>query len=473
MSDRKILRVGIFNEVHHFEPKSANDNESMFVLRQVLETPFDAVPGRTELEPVLFDRPLEPLGNDNRRFRGHVRQDVLFADGQPMHTADVARCLRQAALTGEEAKIDEDGEHLVFELERPNARFDVRLSHLECAVFRGTGSRLVGTGPFELSPDSTPAHVRLVKNPHYRREVAIDEIHFRVYPMDSAGRTSALMRAVERGEVDFCTVLPRDEISRLSGVRKSFLPGISTAMLYLNCTRPGLDNPLLRRALAHSIDRLKVAQACYDNGLAFTATSMLPRGLVAVDDDLVYDLKRARACLEEAGATLPSRLSGVTTWGPRPYLPDPAGAARVLTAALAELGVTVEWTHPATSSEFFQRCIDGRHDLVLGGWVSDTVDPCDFLEASLASDRVLTWNNLAVSGNASHYRSERMDSALAAYRAGGDMGALEEVMRVLSDEAPLVPLIYGSAAAVASFKVLGFQPSPLGTQSLANLRLKG
>jgi ABC-type transport system substrate-binding protein len=472
-SGSKILRVGLLNEVHHLDPQSANDNESMWVLRQVLEMPYEIRAGHAEVEPVLFEGPLEVLdGSDNRRYRGKVREGIRFADGEPVTPAHVVQCLRQASLAKEQAEVTQDGDHLIFDLRRANARFDVMLTHQQCAVYRLENGRVCATGPFQISQDSTPGHLRLVRNPYYRQELKLDEIHFRVYPVDGDGRPTALVRAIQQGEVDFCSVLPRDDISRLSGVRKSFLPGISTAMLSMNCARPPLDDANLRRALAHSINRLKVAESCYSNGLAFTATSILPRGLVAVDDDLVYDVRKARACLEEAGKPLPKKLSGLMTWGPRPYLPNPTGAAEVISQHLAELGVTVEWTRPPNSSDFFQRCIDGRHELVLAGWVSDTIDPSDFLEASLASERVPTWENLAVSTNHAHYRSPRMDEKLAQYRAQGDMGTLEEVMEVLTEEAPLVPLIYGASASVLSFKVLGFQPSPLGTQKLVHLDLK-
>lgn len=473
VSDSKILRVGLLNEVHHLDPQSANDNESMWVLRQVLEMPYEFRAGHAEVEPVLFEGPLESLdGGRNQRYRGKVRKDVRFADGEPVTPAHVVRCLGQASLSKEQATVTQDGDHLIFDLHRANARFDVMLSHQQCAVYRLEGGRVCATGPFQISPDSTPGHLRLVRNPHYRQELKLDEIHFKVYPVDGNGRATALVRAIQEGEVDFCSVLPRDDISRLSGVRKSFLPGISTAILSMNCARPPLDDPHLRRALAQAVNRLKVAESCYSNGLAFTATSILPRGLVPVDDGLAYDLRKARASLERAGKPLPEKLSGLMTWGPRPYLPHPTAAAEVISRHLAELGVTVEWTRPATSSDFFQRCIDGTHDLVLAGWVSDTVDPCDFLEASLSSQRVPTWENLAVSTNHAHYRSPRMDEKLAQYRAQGDMGTLQEVMEVLTEEAPLVPLIYGASASVLSFKVLGFQPSPLGTQKLVHLDLK-
>lgn len=469
----KILKVGILNEVHNLDPRSASDVDSMFVLRQVVEAPFDPVPGAASLDPVLFEGPLEPVaGGAIGRLRGRLRTGVRFSDGSTLSAEHLAKCFRRSAIAREQADVTVDGNDLIFDLRRANARFDTTLSHLECSAYVQVGESILGTGPFQIAAGSTPQHLRLIRNPHYRKDVALDEIHFRVYPVDAGGAPTALIKALERDQIQYCNVLPRDDISRLSGVRKSFLPGVSTAILYLNCERGALRAVGLRRAIGHAINRLKVAESCYSNALAFTATSILPRGLVVADDDLVYDLSKANACLAEVGVAMPSKLSGLLTWGPRPYLPNPRGAARVLAEQLAKLGTTVEWTTPANSSEFFARTIGGEHDLVLAGWAADTVDPCDFLDANLASDRVPTQENLAVSANHGRYRSADMDALLAHYRSDGDVGTLSEVMALISAEAPLVPLIYGSSATIMSFRVLGFRPSALPATSLAGLDLR-
>jgi ABC-type transport system substrate-binding protein len=105
--------------------------------------------------------------------------------------------------------------------------------------------------------------------------------------------------------------------------------------------------------------------------------------------------------------------------------------------------------------------IEGRHDMVLSGWIADTMDPYDFLESNLASNRVPTRQKIAVANNAGRLDSKAMDEALAAFRADHDASNLERVVDLLSQEAPVVPLSYGPTAAVWSFKVKNFKPSPL------------
>ena len=45
-------------------------------------------------------------------------------------------------------------------------------------------------------------------------------------------------------------------------------------------------------------------------------------------------------------------------------------------------------------------------------------------------------------------------------------------MKVLTDEAPLVPLTYGPTAAVMSYRVLDFKPSPVSIFPLVELDLE-
>ena len=55
---------------------------------------------------------------------------------------------------------------------------------------------------------------------------------------------------------------------------------------------------------------------------------------------------------------------------------------------------------------------------------------------------------------------------------GGTLGApSEQVMRIMTEEAPLVPLAYGPSAAVYSRRVLGYKPAPISTFALSSLDL--
>lgn len=457
----KSLTVGYLAPARNLDPRKSWDVESSFVIRHVFETPYGNVYGSTEIEPCLFAGPLQARDSRGTAFQAQLRPGVLFSDGSPLRAEDVVRCLRDSPAVREEAEVKADGERVVFLLRRPNARFDLALSHYQCSVFREQGGALLGTGPYQVAPHSSPERVRLVRNPHYRKAVAIDEVRFDSYPPDADGRAQALLGAIEAGQVDLSLSLGRDDIDAAKGVRKVLLPGVSLAMLYLNCESPRLRDARVRAAVAHAIDRLAIAGACYANPLAFAATSLTPRPLGPSDVRLEFDLEAARSLLAQPGTVKPERLTLRLPWGPRPYLSYPQRVAELLAAQIGRLGIAVEFKPTRSSTEFLQTSVSGSYDLTLAGWIADTMDPCDFLESNLASSRVPQGDNLAVAANLGRLRSAEMDAAIDRFRGDRRTENLEAITHVADREVPLVPLMYGPASSVRSYRVDRFKPTSL------------
>lgn len=470
-SEKKVLRVGILAGVHNLDPLKAQDVDSLFTLRQIVEAPFATKAGTTELEPALFSGPLEPEPGEPNTWGAEVLDGVRFSDGAPLTAQQMVSCLEKVSLVAEQAVVEARGDRVIFRLHSPNPRFDVTLSHPQCNIHRWEGEELLGTGAYKIAPGSRAGKIRLERNPHFRGEAPIDEITLRAYPLDEDGAPSGLLEAIEAGEVDYTNVLSRDDINRLSGVRKSLLPGISTAMLYLNTTSPRLADRRVRQAIARSIDRIEVARTAYSNALAFAAPSPLPRALGAADDGLSFDPDAAAALLAEPGVEKPEKLRVLMMWGPRPYLPKPQQYLEVIREHLGRFGIEVEAVPTGDSIEYMGKVIEGKADMILSGWIADVMDPADYLEANLASSRVPSSENISHSNNCGRLTSPEMDRALAAYRAERTSGSLEEVMRVLSEEAPLVPLAYGPTTAVLSFRIKDFKPSPLSILPLCQLDL--
>ncbi len=460
-SHPKSLTVGYLAPARNLDPRKSWDVESSFVVRHVFEPPFGNVYGSTEIEPCLFAGPLRPRDAKGTAFDAELRPGVLFSDGSPLRIEDVVRCLRESPAVREEAEVKAEGERVVFQLRRPNARFDLALSHYQCSVYREQRGALLGTGPYLIAPESTPERVRLLRNPHFRKPPAIDEVLFLSYPPEADGRARSLLQAIEQGQVDLSLSLGRDDIDAAKGVRKVLLPGVSLAMLYLNCESPRLRDPRVRAAVARAVDRLAIAGACYANPLAFAATSLTPRPLGPADLRLEFDLAAARALLAQPGVERPERLTLRLPWGPRPYLSYPQRVGDLLAAQLGQIGIPVEFKPTRTSTEFLQSSVSGSYDLTLAGWIADTMDPCDFLESNLASYRVPQGGNLAVAANLGRLRSPEMDAAIDRFRGDRSTENLEALTQVADREVPIVPLMYGPASSVRAYRVDRFKPTSL------------
>ena len=135
------------------------------------------------------------------------------------------------------------------------------LSAIECGVTKPVAGKFLGTGPFRLHEESLPEAIRLVRNPFDPRPCALDEVHFRSFPLDREGKATALVEAVQEGSVDLTFDVPRQKVATLHGVKKWISPGLSTAILFLNFRRTKLGDARVRQAIAHGIDRYQATRS--------------------------------------------------------------------------------------------------------------------------------------------------------------------------------------------------------------------
>ena len=454
----KVARVGILAPVRTLDPRQSRETVSTTAASQIYETACKAPKGDTPTEGLVLDA---PVAEGPTTWTAGVRPGITFSDGTPLTAPLAAEALSRAEPIRQQGTVEVRGEQVLFRLQAPNPRFDLTLTLHQCSLVLEKAGRLLGTGPYMPSATSSLGAVHLVKNPRYRAPVSIDEIVFRVYPADPDGKPTALLAAIASGEVDFTNMLSRTDATAVTAMRKLFQPANSTAILYFNCEKPGLQNAAVRRALAGAVDRMGIAAISYQNALAFVATGLLPPLMGAFRDEIAHAPERSRDDLKKLGA--PTRMTLGTVWAPRPYLPNPQPVAEAIAEQLAGVGIDVRVVTPPTSDDFYKMCIRGDYDLLLAGWIGDTPDPADFLEALLRSDRLQAQ---AVAGvplaNRSRLRSPQMDTALKAFREERSVERRAAVLKLLVDEMPLLPLMYGPSVALSSWKLTNLDVTPLG-----------
>lgn len=478
-----ILRVGALARLGTMDIRLADDSVSGMILNEIFETPYSAPVGSEAPVPLLFAEGLkrDPSSDAARPvYSAAVRPGVVFSDGTPLTAAIFRDSLTKVDDVRARTDVDAIGDRVVFRLKGANPRFDLFLTQTFCAAVLEKGGRLLGTGPMMFPEGASQSQLlaanplRLVRNPRHREEISLDGIDFAAFPASTGGGTEVLLDATKRGEIDFTLSLTSVDAAELTG--HPFLPSISTGnatgLLHFNTEKSMFADREVRRAIAWAIDRREISHRTYEkNPLAFVAGSLLPPLMARERDDLGHDPKRAKAAAAALGAKLPKRASLLVTWSPRPYLPNPKAAAEVVIANLKELGIAVDPVQPRDRADFFDRLKRGNFELALAGWIADTSDPADYLEALLASSQIPDPAKVtASSNNLSRFRNAAMDAALVAFRGEPTDAHRREVIRVISEEAPLVPLIHGQAVAVYGRHVAGFRPSPLGRSSLSKLR---
>ena len=464
----QALRIGVVDPVGAIDPRTMAEATTILLARQIFETPFQAS-SSGDAVPALFNEKLvEEPESAGLRFSTTVRTDARFSDGSPVTPEDVVGALSlDPVFTSRASAAFREG-RVVLTLEAPNTRFDLFLTM--CGMlYRERGDDLLGSGPYMLGPSEKDV-VRLVRNPHARTPAKIESIEVRTYPVDAqTGRPTALLAALEKGEVDLAPRLSWRDVNLLKNTAVVMKPVNSTCMLYMNNER--LTDVKLRAAIALSIDRTVVAETAFgENPLAFRATGLLPPALGKTNDRLMHDVERARTQWQEAGG-YSKPLAILYSPAPRPYLPAPAAVARHLRDRIRRLGANVE-AEELPSGELIGRLNSGNYDFAIMGNIPDSPDPSDYLSAVVGSDAVPSGvEGASFAFNFARYKSPEMDELIASYRKERREETLGEVGQLMGRDVPLIPLMYGRACVAHAWRLRGFQPTVTGLVDLAALTL--
>ena len=166
----------------------------------------------------------------------------------------------------------------------------------------------MGTGPFRVVARGENEDTTLRMNPSYHRGTPlIDEVRLKGYP---TLRTA--WAAMMRSEIDLLYDVPivsREFVDADSTVRVSALESPYAFALVFNTRRPLFDDPRLRVALSHAIDREAIIEDAF-RGHASVASGIWPKHWVYSGVDLPrrHDPKRADRLLTELGFERPSSI---------------------------------------------------------------------------------------------------------------------------------------------------------------------
>ena len=199
----------------------------------------------------------------------------------------------------------------------------------------------IGTGPFMFAEYQPQQYVKLVAHEDYFRGTPhIEEIYYRYIPSDASRDL-----AFQSGEIDM--VYGKQEqtwVERISQIPNTTVavmePG-EMSVIHLNITKPPLDNLLVRRAVAHAVNRDEMVQF---KGASVTraAVSPVPEGYLGFTDDVpvyAHDPARAMELLEEAG-----HPDGVTINAIHTTLPGMLSTIEAVQAQLKKAGINLEIT---------------------------------------------------------------------------------------------------------------------------------
>jgi dipeptide transport system substrate-binding protein len=318
----------------------------------------------------------------------------------------------------------------------------------------------VGTGPFIFKKYVKDSTIRYTKNKKYFLTPAkIDKLVFSITP-DASVRYQKL----KTGE---CHLVfgpsPSDlgEMKKNKKIKVVESAGLNVGYLAFNVTKAPFNNPLVRQAINHALNKKSYIKAIY-LGLAQVAKNPLPPTLWSYNDkieDYSYNPKKAKELLKKAG-----HAKGITTeiWAlpvTRPYNPNGKKMAELMQADLKKVGITAKIVSYDWST-YLSKARNGEHQMIQLGWTGDNGDPDNFLNILLGCTGAKSGSN------ASKWCHKKFDDLVTKAKKITDIKArtklYEQAQVIFKKEAPWVPLAHSTVFKAMSKKVKGYKVDPLG-----------
>jgi peptide/nickel transport system substrate-binding protein len=323
------LRFAVSSDQGCVDPQQVGSNDTIFSLRQVVDSLTDQDPATGELRPWLATS--WESNADASAYTFTLRDGVTFSDGTPLDAAAVkanfdavqdigARgTLPKGYLAGYTGTTVESPTRFTVSFDRPNVQFLQGTSThslgilSQATVAKGDDERcasVIGSGPFVVESYTRDESIVLAKRAGYawgsslwqaQGEARLDRVEFRVVP-ESGVRVGSL----QSGEVDAIGNIAQQDEALLAAAGVQLLgranPGLPFGISFNQATPLGGD-PAVREALSLAIDRAEVVATVYSSQTK-PATSALASTTPGYADQsalLAFDPVRAGSVLDAAG----------------------------------------------------------------------------------------------------------------------------------------------------------------------------
>jgi peptide/nickel transport system substrate-binding protein len=435
------------------------------------------------------------VGKDGKEVTFVIRKGVTFTDGTPLDAEAVRYSLdrylklsKRNADLGPVQKIEAVGNSVRLTYERPFAALFTALDFSYLGIVSKTaveksgeefGRKPVGSGPYTLKEWKAGSSLLFARNPGYKNFRGDIENKGAPYPdewqISIVKEEGTRMAALETGQLHMSWApfeeVPRIEKDpRLQIIRRP--KGVSYIFLEFNTKKPPFDKLALRKAIAYSVDSKEILDASYLYGTVIQAPMPLgvPGFSAEVGRQYGYrrDEAKAAALFKEAGFTKgadgklrdaagkPVKIT-LTTW----VAPQISRAAQVIQAQLQAAGVECELTQ-TDAGAFLAKLPEGKHDF-------------DLMRMTFPDPNGLT-RLVKSPGRWNHYSNPKLDPLLDQADATMDpdrrMALLQEVQKLVLEDAAIIPLFSDDFMIAARREVQGFKYDGTGTPMYYDVWLK-
>jgi len=455
------------------------DNDSIYVMEQIMEPLFTVSADGTKVEPCLATG--YQLSADKLTYTINLRQGVTFSTGQPMTAADVKFALDEDTKTGADgwgyinaaiASVNVvDGNTVAIKLKYAWAPLLADLSLFSNGIIPNNyGGKTadefyqapVGTGPFVWDSWQKGQYVKVTANKTYwGSKPHLDSVTWNVVPDANTRKLQ-----VQSGQVDIDDTPDWSSFTSLKnapGVNAQTFKSTYEEYVTFNEQRTPFADAHVRRAISYALDREAIVKTVlFGNGTP--ANSLFSPGTPYYDQNNgapTFDMAQAKK--ELAQSSMPNGFT--TTILINSGNPNEASIAQIMQAELQQLGITltIRQLDPTANK---QSRLKSDFDLTIQSWTMDIPDPDEWttfvVDPSGGSHSAFSYYaNPAVIALNKQAQAETDDAKRGQLYA--------QLQKQTSQDSFLAYLYYAPYVFAMTDKVKGFAVTPLGNYHLENV----
>ncbi len=429
------------------------------------------------------------ISEDGTVYTFHLHQDAKFHDGKPVTAGNFKYSIERACdpetgsqvagsylddiigakdkLAGEAEEVSGvkviDDHTLQITIDAPKAHF---LSKLLYPTSFALDKENVdsgedwwrhpnSTGPFKINTWKKDELLILERSEHYCGELPkVQKVVFRLWG-------GVPMTMYEQGEIDITGVSgmniervldPANPLSK----ELVIIPELSVNYIGFNSTEPPFDDPKIRQAFCHAIDKAKIIEVLFENRVQ-QADGILPPAMPGYSEQLEgldFDPEKAKELIRQSSYGSTAELPPVT------YTTSGRGYVSVLTEALIDMwrkNLGVEVTIRQIDPESYPYTIKQEKDQLFDiGWLADYPDPQNFLDLLFhgeSGDNIGEYSNPEINARLETAREE-MDSEIR-------LEMYREIEQMLVDDAACLPLYFNENYTLVKPYAKGFTGVPM------------
>lgn len=463
------LQVASAGDPQNMDPHTTTINVAQMVLDNVVEELFE-LNENLDVQPLLAEG--YELSDDETTYEVSLKEEVTFHNGDEFTSADVKYSIerildpdlgspRAANFELVETIETPDDSTVVFRLEEPFAPFIIGLAESAGIIPEGADEEVdlqqnpIGTGALTIEGWETDERVSLAQFDDYHEEEIpyLDEVTFEVIP-EAATRLTQL----QDGSADVMYGVPfqrADDINQSSNTSLQAVSGLWKLAFWFNTDESPFDDPRVRRAISHVINREQLVQGVLF-GRGTEAHNPIPptsswNDTIDAGESHEFDRQRAQSLLDEAGVD-PSSIS-TSIKAQRTPGPEYGDTATLIQSMLSQLEMDVDVEIMDFSTWLQEVWVDKNYELAVGSWAG-RIDPDGWYYRQFHSKG--EWNRW-------NYENNEVDDLLEQGRTttNDDERAdiYSQIDQIVSEEAPQVYLFFREEMTGLKNSVGGYQLS--------------